>query len=562
MKKKILLCVLSIFLMFSGVFLLTACGDDDNSPPNNSGSFSLEWVRGIYFTSVDVESFDPDNDQSLELDSGFFVEEEGEVAVWIADYYDKDSLKVCVSDEEIELNFLDVGDDYNTRYLSPKCRKIATFMWDFKWDEKPGDWVFKSYADEVDINIKFVSNGQTFTEEEQAVLSDWCLTDADGADFLSLMDSDYVLNVKYRELIDYYWSIDKKIEEGEDDGESKESYVPTNIGIRYTNKKQVGYYESSQFLKPVASNLTILPWGGKRKDHNNLVVSIMNKDGSTEREGLPQNIDLTFDKEYLCLAKLTLDGKNFYYTHEIVSVYNGDEKIENYEYWYGNNENDIKIYIEPYAGVDLSDVEVYIYNTKMDLKTDASKGKKYFVIEKGKLPIDYYTYTEEFPLIQYCYDITIKNVDVSDSNLFTTLELKYPADKIGDGYIYVPRYYTDESGVTYYKPTSSAQVELYYFENYKHPSKFVINGTDFDLYHYLTDREGVTQLDSYEDERAKELDEYFVYDNNLGLSHYVYKIKIGSQDAMMYVDMKLGGTIHRLNLELAITGNTTIEFVF
>lgn len=564
MKKRILLCVMSIFLMFSGVFLLTACGDSDNppptppTPPSGSGTFNWTWTRGIYFTSVDVETFDPEYNQDLELSPEFFIEQQGDVAVWVADYYDKDSLKVCLNDEEIELTFLDAGDDYDSRYLSPKCRKVAKFTWDFIWEENPEDLTFKSFADDAEIHIKFVSNGQTFSDEEQAVLSDWCLSNADGADLLSLLDSDYTLNIAYRELIDYYWTPEEEVDE--DDGESKESYVPTNTGIRYTNKKRAGYYESSRFFEPVDSNLNIVSYRGKKKNYDNLVMWIDNKNGTATGAGLPQNIDITFDKEYLCLAELRLTGENFYYNHEIATVYNGNEKIENYECWFGNNENDIKIYIEPYTGVDLSNVEVYIYNTKMELKTDASKGKKYFVIEKGKLPIDYYTYTEKIDLIEDHYFVTIKDIDLSDSNLFKTLELKYPTNKIADGYIVVPKYYTDENGVTYYKPTTNATVELFNFENYQHPSKFVINGTEFDLHYYLTDRSGVTQLDSFEDERADELDKYFVYYD--GVSHYVYKIKIGSRDAVMNVNIKLGGTIQNLILTLAITGNTTIEFVF
>lgn len=558
MKKKIFMFLLSLFFILPGTVLLTACGDDDSSGGSSSG-FSMEIANGIYFTNTDVETFDPQHDEELWWE--FFNSGSGDVAVWAADYYDKDSLKICLNEEELELTLLDAGDDYATRYLSPKCRKLATFTWDFNWQENTGDWELKATADEAQINIRFVSNGQTFSEEEQAILSDWCMTDAEGKDLLSLMDSDYVINTTYCALLNY-GNLYEDVPEG---------YVPTVSGIRYFCKKTVGYYKDAMFFNPVDSNIQLGQIGGKSENYNNRVVGVANIDETLYGGNyVPQNFDITFDKEYLCLAKLELYGNNFnYYTYGIVSVYNGNTKIENYDNWLSNNENDITIYLEPYDGVDLSNVEVYIYNTKMNLKTDPQNGKKYFVIEKGKLPIDYYTYTEEQELGLNMYDVDIRNVDIlSDCGLFTTFELKYSTNKVSMD-TNVKRYYQDDNGVTYYMPNQNGYIffSCLSYITTERPSEIIINGTHFDIRGYVkNNKDNLPNADDsqYEDYTTDQLDKELgsYYKENNSFVDYTYNVKIGSKDTKIIFGLQNNNVDYYLNFFFAIAENTTLELVF
>lgn len=557
MKKKILMFLLSLFFILPGTVLLTACGDDSSSGGSSSG-FSMEIANGIYFTNTDVETFDPQYDDWL--GGEFFSFGSGDVAVWVADYYDKDSLKICLNEEELDLTLLDAGDDYTTRYLSPKCRKLATFTWDFNWQEHSGDWELKATADEAQLNIRFVSNGQTFSEEEQTILSDWCMTDAEGKDLLSLMDSDYVINTTYCALLNY-----GNLYEDVPDG-----YVPTVSGIRYFCKKTVGYYIDGMFFKPVDSNIGLGRIGGKSENYNNRVVMVYNIDESLYGGNyVPQNFDITFDKEYLCLAELELYGNNFnYYTYGIASVYNGDTKIENYDSWLSNNENDITIYLEPYDGVDLSNVEVYIYNTKMQLKTDAQNGKKYFVIENGKLPIDYYTYTEDRELGLNMYDVDIRNVEISsDCGLFTTFELKYPTNKVSMD-TNIKRYYQDDNGVTYYMPKQNGYIlfSCLSYNTTERPSEIIINGTHYNISNYVRHNKSLPNADDaqYKDYTTEQLDKelgsyYKVSDAHVD---YVYNVKLGSKDTKITFGLYNNNVDYYIEFNYAIIGNTTFELVF
>lgn len=241
--------LLSLCLILPCTFLFTACGEDNNTPPtspsNNSTSFTIkESTYGINFTTVDCTTFEADEP----CDELFDFSESCDVAVWVADYLDKDTLKICLNEDELDLTPLTVDDDYTTRNLSTRFRKIATFTWDVGRMKSPGENELIVTVDEVEIDINFVSNGQTFTDEEKAILDDWCITDAGGQSLLSLMDSNQSLKITYRKLVDYYLEVSVE----EDDG-----HTYCDSDIRYTCKKPMGYYVEDYFFKMVDPQLYI-----------------------------------------------------------------------------------------------------------------------------------------------------------------------------------------------------------------------------------------------------------------------------------------------------------------
>lgn len=492
-----------------------------------------------------------------------------EIAVWAQDFLDKDTLEVSIGEEDFDLTFLDVGDDYDTRYMSSKWRKVATFVWDFDVSNATGEYVLCANADEVEMHIKFVSNGQTFTANEQAVLSDWCITNADGKDLLTLLDSSDCINITYRRLIDYYY------------GEYDENgvFISEPSGIRYTCKKPAGYYMDKRFFKPVDSNLVVtgVIETSKQRDYSKFNMTFDRNDEHPDDGAfrLPMDIYVTFDKQYLCPTELTLLSELVDFKCKILSVYNGSEKIECFTPWYGNNENDIKIYLEPYTGVDLSNVEVYIYNTQMQVKTDPQNGKKYFIIEKGKCPVDYYTYTEDYDLSPQSYKLDIKNIDLSNSNLFTTLDLKSSSNNEYSTYIEDSIYFAHCSDFTrkdltiYYIPTS-VTVRFFNFESGVKPSKLKINGTNFDISNYakLITNGSVPNIKDdpyidYSDEQINALDSYYYEMDPVNhVYYYKYKnVKINSKDFYIILFIKNNGDIQSIDFTFAITGNTTIELV-
>ncbi len=558
--------LLSLCLILPCTFLFTACGEDNNNPPtspsNNQTSFTVkDSTYGINFTTVDCTYFNPDEP----CDEFFDFADSGEVAVWVADYLDKDTLKICLNEDELDLTPLTVDDDYATRNLSTRFRKIATFMWDVGRMKSPGENELIATADEVEIDINFVSNGQTFTDEEKAILDDWCITDAGGQSLLSLMDSNQSLKITYRKLVDYY------LEESvvEDDG-----YVYYDSGIRYTCKKPMGYYVEDDFFKMVDSQLYISHIEKPKADHKNFSVTIYRMGEGHNELSLPTNIDVTFNKDKLCLAGLTLSGTCTLKDCEILSIYNGNTEIGQYNPWYATNENDIKVYLEPYSGVDFSNAEVYIYNTKMELKIDTNNNKKYFVIGKGKLPVDFYTNTETYHLANHEFEVELKNIVISDdSPLYTTLDLNITSQK-AEGYLDVPIYYMEEYFTDedcpipqykiYYKPTSDLERSHLYLYNFEEkPSKMTINGKEIDLSDYVKLNFKITNSQGMSDTETQKLDSYYYPANEDNTSFwYYYKVTSNGINLLIHLLIYSDGSIDAMSIYFAITTNTTVSLYF
>lgn len=555
--------LLSLCLILPCAFLFTACGEDNNPPApssNNQTSFTVkESTYGINFTTVDCTYFNRDEP----CDELFDFSESGDVAVWVADYLDKDTLKICLNEDELVLTPLTVDDDYATRNLSSRFRKIATFTWDTGRMKSPGENELIATADEVEIDINFVSNGQTFTPEQKAILDDWCITDVGGQSLLSLMDSNQSLKITYRKLVNYY--LEATVEE--DDG-----HVYCDSGIRYTCKKPMGYYVEDDFFKMVDPQLYISHIEKPKADHKNFSVTIYSMGEGNNEFSLPTNIDVTFNPEKLCLAGLTLGGTCTFNHCEILSVYNGNTEIGQYTSWYATNENDIKVYLEPYAGVDLSNAEVYIYNTKMDLKIDTNNNKKYFVIGKGKLPVDFYTNTETYHLANHEFEVELKNIVISDASpLYTTLQLNIQGNK-AEGYISAPIYYAEEfideetgipDYILYYKPTTDDRSSVYFYEIQAKPSKMTINEKEIDLSKYVILRNDITNAQDLSPEETKKLDSYYYPANNEKTS-FGYRYKVTSNGINLEIELLINsdGSINVLKIYFPITTNTTVSLYF
>lgn len=561
MKKKILMFLLSLCFILPCAVLLTACGEDNSthptSPSNNQTSFTVkESTYGINFTTVDCTYFSQDEP----CDELFDFVNSGDVAVWAVDYLDKDTLKICLNEDELVLTPLTVDDDYATRNLSTRFRKIATFTWDTGRMKSPGENELIVTADEIEMDINFVSNGQTFNDEEKAILDDWCITDVGGQSLLSLMDSNQSLKITYRKLVNYY------LEESvvEDDG-----HIYFDSGIRYTCKKPMGYYVEAEFFKVVDPQLYISRIEQPKADHKNFSVTIHSMGEVHDDLSLPTNIDVTFNKDKLCLAGLTLGGTCKYNNCEILTMYNGNDPMLMHDSWYATNENDIKVYLEPYSSVDLSNVEVYIYNTKMTLQTDTSNNKKYFVIAKNKLPVDFYTNTETYHLANNSYEVELKNVVISeDCDLYTTLQLNIESDK-AKGYIVAPVYYAEklideETGIhdykLYYKPT--VDKSHVYFYNFKtNPSKITINGKEINLSNYVRLRNDIPNAQDMSQEEKDALSSYY-YPADETSFWYRYKFTQDGIDFKIELLINSNGSINSLTINFAITGNTTISLSF
>ena len=272
-------------------------------------------------------------------------------------------------------------------------------------------------------------------------------------------------------------------------------------------------------------------------------------------DGYPtREIELTFYKDNLQLATLELEGENEY--SGILTIVDGEQEFNLGSYaggtWSPLNENDIKIYLEPYAGVDLSNVEVYINDTKMTLNVDPEKNnKKYLVIPKGTLPVDYYN-SDKIPAGKSIgFELFIENVDISNANLISNFTVSTNSsiveERSGGTHYFV------KDGVKYYKP--NAYVWASYEdggENAK-PASVKFNGTTFNLSSYTVKNMSIPIGDSYSglDAWRDENGQFFDYD-----------LTIGSKQVHLSISFNDDGTVFDFSMGFALTGSTNIELIF
>lgn len=534
MKKKFLSFIFAICLILPCAFIMTACGDnpppDNPPPPGSTGSFEIrlntesDENEGVWILPADATDCFGNND----------VVEDGNYSIWLADFYDKDTLEVKYDNTPVDVTLCETpGYENKTFGLNP--RKIATFSVPA---QVTGDHVLDITVEEEELELKFVSNGQELTDDERAVLADWYFP-AEGEDitFASVLDSNYRIKATYSKL--------KNI------GSADEL-----CGIPLACKQKFGYYKD--YVVWLGVDEKILPiaqyYAGTGNYEYSLLVDYYhgeygNMDGYPTRE-----IELTFYKDNLQLATLELEGENEY--SGILTIVDGEQEFNLGSYaggtWSPLNENDIKIYLEPYAGVDLSNVEVYINDTKMTLNVDPEKNnKKYLVIPKGTLPVDYYN-SDKIPAGKSIgFELFIENVDISNANLISNFTVSTNSsiveERSGGTHYFV------KDGVKYYKP--NAYVWASYEdggENAK-PASVKFNGTTFNLSSYTVKNMSIPIGDSYSglDAWRDENGQFFDYD-----------LTIGSKQVHLSISFNDDGTVFDFSIGFALTGSTNIELVF
>lgn len=522
MKKKILTFLCALCMILPCAFIMTACGDNppqDNPPPSNGSSLSVGTdLPEIYFTNADAIAFDDPE-----------LGENGNYAIWIADFYDKDTLQVLYDNEPVTLSYCDTP-NYENKNICANVRKIATFS--IPKDEE-GEHNVTCSVDEEELELKFVSNGQEFTDDEEAILADWYFpTVNEENNFLSVLDTDFTLKTTYTEITCAY---------------SPE----TAIGMPYACKKDMGYYDDFNILQPTSPELCLgNAWAESAGDYD-YAFSILGFEENpifTSKE-----IELTFVKERLKISSFDIRGDNW--MSSILTIVDGEEEyrmgyIAGHN-WNSNHTNDIKIYIEPYTNVDLSNVEVYIYDTKMTLLSDPEKqNKKYFVIPAGTMPVSYSS-SEFYGWYDYkTFDIDVRNVDVSNADFITNFTVTTNNNNIAVGPDAI-KYYVS-NGVTYYLPNQQATA-CYSAEGQNiRPSSVTFNGTTFDLSDYVYRNNSVPVWDYLGDEPSQYRDATD--------SYYTYHVTIGTKPVEISVTFNADGSLFTLYIHFTLTGSTTVYF--
>ena len=159
MKKKFLTFLMAVCLILPCLFLITACTneppDDPPSPPGSTGSLIMDVIpqNEIWLLKADANHH---------LEEGAEFVEDGNYSIWFADYYDKDTLEVLYDGETISTLTLLETPGYEDKVFGLNVRKIATFSLP---EFDPGDHNLTIDVKEEELNIKFVSDGQVFSED-------------------------------------------------------------------------------------------------------------------------------------------------------------------------------------------------------------------------------------------------------------------------------------------------------------------------------------------------------------------------------------------------------------
>lgn len=527
MKKKFLSFLFAVCLILPCAFIMTACGDnpppDDNPPAGSTGSLIMEVIpqQDIWLLRADANHY---------LEDGAEMIEDGNYSIWFADYYDKDTLEVLYDGETISTLTLLETPGYEDKVFGLNVRKIATFSLP---EFDPGDHNLTIDVKEEELNIKFVSDGQVFSEDELEVLSDWYFPNNNDRDFASVIDDEeFVIKTTYNNI---------------------KGGLGENNGIVYDCKKPMGYYDEYAIFKAVNPNYAT---GNIAKENptdysQKLIIDAQPNDFTFDT----RDIELTFYKERLGLANLFVGGDNA--DKKIFSYYKDDVSMGDpgsCEYFLPTRQFDLNVYIEEYPNVDLSNIEVYIHDTKMEIKTDPNKGnQKYFTIPAGKMPIDY-----AIDRCLHTYDVKnfyvdIRNVDVSNANFITTFNVttNNNIETSASGPIY---FFKD--GASYYIPNRGVVASFGFSsgEASCRPTSVKFNGTTFNLSSYVYKSTSVPVWDWTGDEPN-------AYKDSTDRFYY-YHTTIGGKPVEITVAFNDYGEISNFGLHFTLTESTNIKFIF
>lgn len=535
MKKKFLSFLFAICIILPCAFILTACGDNpppDNPPPGGTGSLVVGegTERDVTFLHADAEHI---NDDMHDLADGRY-------SVWIADYFDMSTLKVYYDEEQVDLTYCNL-DGYEQRVLGLDMRKIATFSIPVN---QTGDHVVSYTVEEEEITLTFVSPTEGFTKSEWEVLSDWYLTDANKS-FSEIIDTDYELKTTFTQATRCYTE-----------------FLDNDIQI--TCGKPIGYYRyPAQFDvvsdEPDYSSASVYVGG---EDRNQYVISVM--PFTLEQGFADRNLQLTPKKDHLRLSSLGITGDNAW--AEILMTYyeNGDPNwnVPGSKEWNATNDESVKVYLNERAGVDLSEVQVYIYDTLMELKVDElNEGKRYFEIPVGALPADYYE--PEPNTMNYdqatTFEVIIKNVSITEGYFATEAKISAPSGISAD---LSPNKYYVENEVVYYITGRTTGATFFFGEGSSlrpQSIKFKDNITnrtiDISDYVYInTDVNIGSEEDGFDAWR-------YAANESKTEWWYNYQISIGGKNAVLTILFDSSGRIFTMTLNFLYTGNTEIELI-
>ena len=511
MKKKLLTFLFAICLIIPCALIMTACNsgnpppsDPPPIPPEQSYTINNQATEGIWITEQDSDS--PFSNAVVEMEGSKTY------AIWLSDIYDKDTLQVLFDTTTLSLDFLS-DPDYEERVITESPRKIATFTIPAVTE---GIHNITSSVEEEELTVKFVGSLDDFNSDQISVLNNWCLPLADGRSFAEIMGTDFTITTTFSEL--------------------------HHKGFSYTCKKSFGYYLTPAIFQSVEPEYRVPVEYKGGENNNEFIFNIDSGSGFTSKE-----IEITFDVSVLSKSSLQISGLNK--NSHILHFVNGDEHFYGSYGWSVDNPNDIKIYLENCEGVNLEDVEVYIYDTQIDLQLDDNKW--YFTIPSDTLPIDYYegsvegfilnnTYGRDFPLV-------IKNVVIDENaDLFTQFTVTNTNPSI-DMNTELKEYYTTEEGVTYYMPNNLA-ILTFSFETNIESASITINNNTISLNDYIEPNLDLTQdenQDSYRDE-----DGNYYYNNVESIINF------------LHITFDESGSITYMHIDFNVSNDTTVEIIF
>lgn len=546
MKKKLLLFIFSLCILLPSALMLTACS-------RMKVEFDLT-ERGVVLSPMDSDN----NASTWAVYNGFTdVHRNKTVAVWLEDWYDKDTLKVYIDDKEIQLtSALSAEEDaeYDEKKIGTNNRRVATFVvpGDLKGNHK-----LRVEVEEEKLNIKF-HNINDLTEENKTILSTYKLVsndEANGVDFLTLVTDadyrDYVLKMPFTDLIMNF------------------PEICANNGLKYTCTEKMGKYNGYYFLTPyntetgeaydiytVDPNLPVPPVRCDARgivNENCFAMHIspncddnFNGNGRSIIEFERRDIDLTFDTNALRYEQRYITGKNAY--NSILSRGTIEADLE-------DNDKDVKVYFNRLTGVNFDNLKVYIYDTEMDVLSDSNG--KYIVIPKDKYPVDYcehitynrvYDGYDKYDWLYFdpnSFDIIIKGVQIDESK-FNDCVGKINGEESPDliNVYGVNVYYQDYNNKTYKSSTGNATI-IYNLNSYLTPDPktltigaYTLDLSEMAVYNneaFVEKFKGTiyTQKDqSYDEKDDNETGDYAVaIDNDEGGSEYYYLFQDSSHFA-------------------------------
>ena len=494
MKKKILSLIFAICLLVPCLFIMTACKEDP--PPGPSSPVISFGVSSgtVNFALRDINAMSPDDMTEPVFNGGT-----NEFSLWLADSYDRDTLKIYLNGAEKPWTQTD-DPEYDSRRLDNTImRKVGTLsLTDLK-----GDIQITVSCEEEEIDLVFAP--QTLDAEKLEILShfDFITKDSSGNNIETGLDTvaeeGFTITTTYSQIVN---------SENELTGYTK--------GILVESDKKMGYYDyysmimSEGFIADVMWDSHIC---GSNKYQSYV---LMHADG-----GLPQEIPLSFNAEMIQINNFEVGGFSINDTITNVS-HNSVRADEN---------TAITISLNPYEGVDFTNAKAWIYDRAIPFENVG--GVYQITIPAGAMPVDYYDNVANSKEKYYAdafspssFHVYVDGLDYSKA-VFHTVELTGNLDTDisgGAGNPYYSEFRHDViDGLHYY------YYQSYYRHNYSATTGFIFTATELEPSHIIL-RENIDGVwtDTY-----VSISEYFTWDENEHFGEYVIENVVDDIDVVV-----------------------------